>query len=158
MKIDGISHTAISPCRAAFETWAAKAGLDTIRLYGGGYLNDDTDLSWVAWKVAHIWADETRSAEMTDDFKTTGHGHVTPRKDGLKARCGGPTLCSECADEWRRKHGMPVTQSPIVFPGPGTTQPILISARLYEELKDYLAMETDMQAGQLLRRLRESNV
>jgi hypothetical protein len=35
-------------------------------------------------------------------------------------------------------------------------QPIQISARLYEELKDYLAMETDMTAAQLLRRLRES--
>lgn len=36
-------------------------------------------------------------------------------------------------------------------------KPIMISARLYEELKDYLAMETDITAGQLLRRLRESN-
>ena len=34
--------------------------------------------------------------------------------------------------------------------------PIQISARLYEELKDYLVMETDMTAAQLLRRLRES--
>jgi hypothetical protein len=34
---------------------------------------------------------------------------------------------------------------------------ISISARLYEELKDYLVMETDMTAGNLLRRLRESN-
>ena len=34
---------------------------------------------------------------------------------------------------------------------------ILISARLYEELKDYLVMETDMTASNLLRRLRESN-
>jgi hypothetical protein len=28
-----------------------------------------------------------------------GHGHVTPRPDGIKARCGGPALCSECAKE-----------------------------------------------------------
>ena len=34
--------------------------------------------------------------------------------------------------------------------------PIQISARLYEELKDYLVMETGMTAAQLLRRLRES--
>jgi hypothetical protein len=34
---------------------------------------------------------------------------------------------------------------------------ILISARLYEELKDYLVMEIDMTASNLLRRLRESN-
>jgi hypothetical protein len=29
----------------------------------------------------------------------TGHGHVRPRPDGVKARCGGPALCSECARE-----------------------------------------------------------
>lgn len=29
----------------------------------------------------------------------TGHGHVTPRPDGVKARCGGPGLCKVCAAE-----------------------------------------------------------
>lgn len=28
-----------------------------------------------------------------------GHGHVTPRPDGMKARCGGPALCQKCAQE-----------------------------------------------------------
>lgn len=28
-----------------------------------------------------------------------GHGHVTKNKDGLRARCGGPAICSECALE-----------------------------------------------------------
>jgi len=28
-----------------------------------------------------------------------GHGHVTPRADGVKARCGGPSMCSTCANE-----------------------------------------------------------
>lgn len=32
-----------------------------------------------------------------------GHGHVTPRADGAKARCGGPTICSECARELAAK-------------------------------------------------------
>ena len=27
----------------------------------------------------------------------TGHGHVWPRPDGRKARCGGPRFCQECA-------------------------------------------------------------
>lgn len=31
-----------------------------------------------------------------------GHGHVVPNPDGSKARCGGPTLCSECATELSR--------------------------------------------------------
>ena len=26
-----------------------------------------------------------------------GHGHVWNRPDGLKARCGGPSMCRECA-------------------------------------------------------------
>jgi hypothetical protein len=29
----------------------------------------------------------------------SGHGHVTPNPDGSKARCGGPSLCPECARE-----------------------------------------------------------
>lgn len=28
-----------------------------------------------------------------------GHGHVTPRPDGAKARCGGPGLCTTCSRE-----------------------------------------------------------
>lgn len=28
-----------------------------------------------------------------------GHGHVTPRPDGLKARCGGPGICHTCNEE-----------------------------------------------------------
>jgi hypothetical protein len=30
---------------------------------------------------------------------TPGHGHVVPRPDGARARCGGPALCSACAKE-----------------------------------------------------------
>lgn len=28
-----------------------------------------------------------------------GHGHVKPRPDGMRARCGGPGLCAECSRE-----------------------------------------------------------
>lgn len=30
---------------------------------------------------------------------SAAHGHVIPRPDGAKARCGGPALCSVCAAE-----------------------------------------------------------
>lgn len=30
---------------------------------------------------------------------TGGHGHVTPRPDGARARCGGPACCPACARE-----------------------------------------------------------
>jgi hypothetical protein len=36
-----------------------------------------------------------------------GHGHVTPRLDGMLARCGGPAMCGECARE-RMETGKPV--------------------------------------------------
>ena len=34
----------------------------------------------------------------------TGHGHVYPRADGTRARCGGPMLCSECARDFVEKN------------------------------------------------------
>lgn len=34
-----------------------------------------------------------------------GHGHVWLRPDGLKARCGGPALCSECARDLASHNG-----------------------------------------------------
>lgn len=34
---------------------------------------------------------------MNDENK--GHGHVFPRPDGVRMRCGGPTLCKECAKD-----------------------------------------------------------
>lgn len=32
-----------------------------------------------------------------------GHGHVFPRPDGMKMRCGGPGLCTECSKDLARK-------------------------------------------------------
>lgn len=32
-----------------------------------------------------------------------GHGHVSPRPDGVRARCGGPGLCPECSQEAAQK-------------------------------------------------------
>ena len=34
-----------------------------------------------------------------------GHGHVTPRPDGQKARCGGPKICRVCAIELAAQGG-----------------------------------------------------
>lgn len=35
--------------------------------------------------------------------QNVGHGHVFPRPDGMKARCGGPSMCSECAKDLAAK-------------------------------------------------------
>lgn len=36
--------------------------------------------------------------------QNTGHGHVYPRPDGARARCGGPGLCRQCAADAARKN------------------------------------------------------
>lgn len=41
-----------------------------------------------------------------DDMRNIGHGHVRPRPDGVKARCGGPGLCDECSKEYASGHPM----------------------------------------------------
>jgi hypothetical protein len=54
---------------------------------------------------------------MTTDC---GHGHVYPRPDGHKARCGGPGMCMRCAmdlmqkDQLERANAKP---KPLWFPG-----------------------------------------
>lgn len=35
-------------------------------------------------------------------MKNNGHGHVSPREDGVKARCGGPSICMECSKELKQ--------------------------------------------------------
>jgi hypothetical protein len=41
----------------------------------------------------------------------TGHGYVWERPDGMKARCGGPGLCKECAgDAARLKARQPTSE------------------------------------------------
>ena len=32
-----------------------------------------------------------------------GHGHVYPRPDGARARCGGPSICLVCSRDKARK-------------------------------------------------------
>lgn len=39
---------------------------------------------------------------MDGPGENAGHGHVWPRPDGMKARCGGPALCSACRHDQAR--------------------------------------------------------
>ncbi|WP_206020945.1 hypothetical protein [Pseudomonas aeruginosa] len=45
-----------------------------------------------------------------------GHGHVFPRADGVKMRCGGPGLCSECAADAYRARAALAQPSPVSEP------------------------------------------
>lgn len=45
-------------------------------------------------------------SKMSPDEKQRhlqGHGHVYPRPDGIRARCGGPGICPECARDLAQK-------------------------------------------------------
>ena len=33
-----------------------------------------------------------------------GHGHVVKRPDGVRARCGGPAICSQCSREFAAQY------------------------------------------------------
>lgn len=48
---------------------------------------------------------DARPAQVPVATDNTGHGHVRPRSDGVKARCGGPGICSECSAEAGREPG-----------------------------------------------------
>lgn len=38
-----------------------------------------------------------------------GHGHVFPRADGAKMRCGGPRICDACARDLARRQAADTT-------------------------------------------------
>ncbi|MFO7133716.1 UNVERIFIED_CONTAM: hypothetical protein P3E15_28000 [Pseudomonas aeruginosa] len=51
-----------------------------------------------------------------------GHGHVLPRADGVKMRCGGPGLCSECtADASRARAALAQPSTAQTQPSPAPT-------------------------------------
>lgn len=45
------------------------------------------------YEAIEVLKREQEKAKPTD----CGHGHVYPRADGVKARCGGPGLCKLCS-------------------------------------------------------------
>ena len=45
--------------------------------------------------------------------QNTGHGHVFPRPDGVRARCGGPGMCAECSRDLARQHAGERQQSVV---------------------------------------------
>lgn len=61
---------------------------------------------------------------MTSELRTSdqnsgrdpnsGHGHVYKRPDGVKARCGGPPMCSECARDMATLQAIYKPQAPLI--------------------------------------------
>ena len=65
-----------------------------------------TLLALVDAQAAEIERLKAQEATMPTTFTSPdpgqlnrGHGHVRPRPDGVKARCGGPALCRACQQE-----------------------------------------------------------
>lgn len=46
-----------------------------------------------------------RLEELRQRLSRQGHGHVVPREDGVKTRCGGVGLCVECSIEAASMNG-----------------------------------------------------
>lgn len=49
--------------------------------------------------------------------RNLGHGHVWPRTDGVRARCGGAGLCEECSRDYVERHGQPHPNSKVMDTG-----------------------------------------
>lgn len=43
--------------------------------------------------------DQAIQREMPRYMTNQGHGHVWPRPDGSRARCGGARMCAKCAKD-----------------------------------------------------------
>ena len=68
-----------------------------------------------------------------------GHGHVFPRLDGVKARCGGPAMCSECArDYYRKMNPEPAPDWQGVILTAGEIADALVRADTFEEARNYI--------------------
>lgn len=48
-----------------------------------------------------------------------GHGHVNPRPDGVKARCGGPGLCAQCSQEQAQRQPEGKREQRVLLIKPG---------------------------------------
>ncbi|MDP5770632.1 hypothetical protein P3801_04865 [Pseudomonas aeruginosa] len=59
-----------------------------------------------------------------------GHGHVFPRADGVKMRCGGPGLCSECTADASRARAALAQPSPTL---PPFAEKVLAKLRRFNE-------------------------
>ncbi|WP_208452989.1 hypothetical protein [Burkholderia gladioli] len=76
-------------------------------LYGKGYAgNLEVRAVWSGNYAAPADAGEAVADTPASPVGTnSGHGHVWARPDGMKARCGGPMMCKQCAIDAARAQG-----------------------------------------------------
>lgn len=89
---------------------------------------------------------------MTDPVPSNvGHGHVFPRPDGVKARCGGPALCHVCAADLARKN---IAAEVKADPVPSKEEVLASFERIAQDIATQLAVEVN-RLGKENERLRE---
>ncbi|MFO6387241.1 hypothetical protein ACLBV0_04420 [Pseudomonas aeruginosa] len=73
-----------------------------------------TNDAWAGWQARAALAQPSPAhpAPVEQVGTNVGHGHVFPRADGVKMRCGGPGLCSECAADASRARAALAQPSP----------------------------------------------
>ncbi|HEJ2268224.1 TPA: hypothetical protein SLW25_001549 [Pseudomonas aeruginosa] len=67
-----------------------------------------------------------------------GHGHVFPRADGVKMRCGGPGLCSECTADASRARAALAQPSPALPP---------FAEKVLAKLRRFYDCASDFESG-----------
>lgn len=71
-----------------------------VLLEGGCFTDEEIDID-VPVDLTLAAAGVSGETELVVPHTNSGHGHAWARPDGVKARCGGPAMCSECRDEQR---------------------------------------------------------
>lgn len=72
-----------------------------------------------------------------------GHGHVEPRPDGTKVRCGGPAFCSSC----RRQQDAAAAKDAPLESGEAHAQPYPSPARREISDREWAAQSAGMREG-----------
>ena len=87
----------------------------------------------------------------------SGHGHVIPNTNGMLARCGGPALCGECAEELANLEAYKIEELKlIVLHGNGLLERRL--ATIILEIKNrsaYKPKTTQIQRAEMLKQVKE---
>jgi hypothetical protein len=98
----GTAERIAAAFHAAYETLAPSAGYETRKESAVPWA--DVPASNKALMIATVEAllgnHMIKPGPASGNPANIGHGHVRPRPDGMKARCGGPGQCSQCSIEF----------------------------------------------------------
>jgi hypothetical protein len=77
----------------------------TYSFYSHSNTCDACRLTGISFSARETEMDQDSSERVTKGLMSNiGHGHVYPRADRVKVRCGGPGLCTQCSIDAARKN------------------------------------------------------